>query len=223
MQYNFNFNPVINNWPLLVEGALHTLGLSIGAMIIGLLIAIICSWGKSHGPRILQVLIGSYIEIIRNTPFIIQLFFIYFGLPALGISMPPLIAALVAMFINLGAYATEIVRAGVESIPKGQHEAGLALNLKRHHIFLHIVLRPALKNVFPALSSQFIWMMLTSSIVSTISASDLASMAISITTTTFRSFEVYIIVTIIYFLLALSFMGLFKFLWRHLLYYPDGR
>jgi len=127
------------------------------------------------------------------------------------------------MFVNLGAFATEILRAGIESIPKGQIEAGLALNLKRYQVFLHVVLRPALKTIFPALSSQFILLMLTSSVVSAISADDLASVAANIQSTTFRSFEIYITVTLIYFLLSLSFMGVFRLTWQRLLAYPEGR
>ena len=152
-----------------------------------------------------------------------QLFFFYFALPSLGVRMSATTAALVAMFVNLGAFATEILRAGIEAVPKGQIEAGRALNLKNYQVFLHIVLRPALKTIFPALSSQFILLMLTSSVVSAISADDLASVAANIQSETFRSFEIYITVTLIYFALSLLFMGLFKLIWRRFLYYPGGR
>lgn len=223
MVYHFQFGTVLQSWPLLVDGALKTIQLSLSAMIVGLLIAVFCSWGKSNGPRPIQWAIDIYIETIRNTPFLIQLFFFYFALPTVGLQMSAATAALVAMFINLGAFATEILRAGVEAVPKGQIEAGLALNLKRYQVFLYVVLRPALKTIFPALSSQFILLMLTSSIVSTISANDLASVAANIQSETFRSFEIYIVVTAIYFALSLSFMGLFRVAWNRFLCYPEGR
>ncbi|CAM5222521.1 Polar amino acid transport system permease protein OS=Castellaniella defragrans OX=75697 GN=HNR28_002472 PE=3 SV=1 [Castellaniella defragrans] len=223
MVYHFEFGAVLQSWPLLLEGTIKTVELSMSAMVVGLLIAMFCSWGKSNGPRWLHHAIDAYIEVIRNTPFLIQLFFFFFALPALGVQMSASMAALVAMFVNLGAFATEILRAGVEAIPKGQVEAGLALNLKRYQVFLFVVLRPALKTIFPALSSQFILLMLTSSIVSTISADDLASVAANIQSQTFRSFEIYIVVTAIYFLLSLSFMGIFRLAWKRFLYFPEGR
>lgn len=223
MHYQFQFEAILKSWPLLLQGTLKTIQLSLSAMVIGLLIAIVCSWGKSHGGRWPRMAIDAYIEIIRNTPFLVQLFFFFFALPTLGLQMSASTAALVTMFVNLGAFATEILRAGIEAIPKGQVEAGMALNLKRYQVFLHVVLRPALKTIFPALSSQFILLMLTSSIVSAISADDLASVAANIQSETFRSFEIYITVTIIYFALSLMFMGLFKTLWRKFLYYPEGR
>jgi polar amino acid transport system permease protein len=223
MVYHFEFGAVLQSWPLLLEGTLKTIQLSMSAMVIGLLIATFCSWAKSSGPRALHYAVDAYVEVIRNTPFLIQLFFFFFALPALGVQMSASTAALVAMFVNLGAFATEILRAGVEAIPRGQVEAGLALNLKRYQVFLYVVLRPALKTIFPALSSQFILLMLTSSIVSTISADDLASVAANIQSETFRSFEIYIVVTAIYFVLSLSFMGLFRMAWKRFLYYPEGR
>lgn len=223
MHYQFQFEAILRSWPLLLQGTLKTIQLSLIAMAIGLLIAIVCSWGKSHGGQWLRMAIDAYIEIIRNTPFLVQLFFFFFALPTLGLQMSASTAALVTMFVNLGAFATEILRAGIEAIPKGQVEAGMALNLKRYQVFLHVVLRPALKTIFPALSSQFILLMLTSSIVSAISADDLASVAANIQSETFRSFEIYITVTIIYFALSLMFIGLFTILWRKFLYYPEGR
>lgn len=223
MNYAFQFDAVFDAWPLLLEGTLNTIALSIGAMVIGLCIAVLCAWGKHSGPKPLVWLINGYIEIVRNTPFLIQLFFFYFALPSLGVQWSASTAALVTMFVNLGAFSAEIIRAGIEAIPKGQIEAGLALNLKRYQIFIHVVLKPALKTIFPALSSQFILLMLTSSVVSAISADDLTSVAASIQSNTFRSFEIYIVVTAIYFGLSMLFMALFNLCYRRFLYFPGHR
>jgi len=127
------------------------------------------------------------------------------------------------MVINLGAYATEIIRAGIEAIPKGQVEAGLALNLKAHQVFRYIVLKPALKAIYPALTSQFILLMLSSAVVSAISADDLTSVAANLQSQTFRSFEIYIVVAAIYLALALAFSVLFRVIYQHTLNYPDRR
>jgi polar amino acid transport system permease protein len=223
MNYTFQFGDVFAAWPLLLKGTLNTLQLSLLAMLFGLVLAIFCAWGKTAGPKPLRMLINAYIELIRNTPFLVQLFFFFFALPALGLRWSAYTAALIAMVINLGAYATEIIRAGIESIPKGQIEAGLALNLKRHEIFRFVILKPALRAVYPALTSQFILLMLSSAVVSAISAEDLTSVAANLQSQTFRSFEIYIVVAGIYLLLALSFSALFRVIFRLSLNYPDRR
>jgi polar amino acid transport system permease protein len=223
MNYTFQFTEVFAAWPLLLKGTLSTVQLSVLAMLLGLGVAIVCAWGKTAGPRPLRWLINIYIELIRNTPFLVQLFFFFFALPALGLRWSAYTAALTAMVVNLGAYATEIIRAGIESIPKGQIEAGLALNLKRHEIFRFVILKPALRTVYPALTSQFILLMLSSSVVSAISADDLTSVAANLQSQTFRSFEIYIVVAVIYLMLALAFTALFRTIYRLTLNYPAGR
>ena len=223
MNYTFQFDQVLAAWPQLLQGTWVTIQLSFIAMVIGLAVAIVCAWGKTSGPAPLRFVINSYIELIRNTPFLVQLFFFFFALPAVGLRWSPQTAALVAMVVNLGAYATEIIRAGIESIPKGQIEAGLALDLKRWEIFRFVILKPALKTIYPALTSQFILLMLGSAVVSVISADDLTSVAANIQSETFRSFEVYIVVAVIYLLLSLAFNLLFKLIYQMALNYPDRR
>ncbi len=223
MNYTFQFGDVFAAWPLLLRGTWNTIELSLLAMLLGLALAIVCAWGKTAGPKPLRFVINVYIELIRNTPFLVQLFFFFFALPALGLRWSAHTAALTAMVINLGAYATEIIRAGIESIPKGQIEAGLALNLKRHEIFRFVILKPALKAIYPALTSQFILLMLSSAVVSAISADDLTSVAANLQSQTFRSFEIYIVVAVIYLLLALAFSALFRAIYKTSLNYPDRR
>ncbi|GAB2478509.1 MAG: amino acid ABC transporter permease [Comamonas sp.] len=223
MTYQFQFDQVLAAWPQLLHGTWITIQLSLTATVLGLGVAIACAWGKTSGPGWLRFVINAYIELIRNTPFLVQLFFFFFALPAIGLRWTPHTAALVAMVVNLGAYATEIIRAGIEAIPKGQIEAGLALNLKRWEIFRFIILKPALKTIYPALTSQFILLMLSSAVVSVISADDLTSVAANIQSETFRSFEVYIVVAAIYLLLSLLFNALFKLVYQACLNYPDRR
>ena len=223
MSYSFEFGDVLAAWPLLLKGAWITVQLSLLAMLLGGLVAVFGAWGKTAGPRPLRWAIQIYIEVIRNTPFLVQLFFFFFALPAVGLRWSAYTAALTAMVVNLGAYATEIVRAGIEVVPKGQIEAGLALNLKRWEIFRFVILKPALKAIYPALTSQFILLMLSSAVVSVISADDLTSVAANLQSQTFRSFEIYIVVAAIYLLLSLAFSALFKLIYQWGLNYPDRR
>ena len=223
MNYDFQFADVLAAWPLLAKGTWITIQLSLTATVLGLLVAILCAWGKTWGPAWVRAVVNAYIELIRNTPFLVQLFFFFFALPAIGLRWSPYTAALTAMVVNLGAYATEIIRAGIQSIPKGQVEAGLALSLRPHQVFRYIILKPAMRAIFPALTSQFILLMLSSAVVSVISADDLTSVAANLQSKTFRSFEIYIVVTLIYLALALAFSALFRLIQHRLLSYPDRR
>lgn len=223
MAFDLNFAPVFANYALLLQGAWVTIWLSASAMVLGLLVAVACAWVRTAGPAFLQWFVSGYVELIRNTPFLVQIFFIYFGLPAAGVHLDPFYAALLAMVINVGAYATEIIRAGIESIDKGQLESGFALGLKRWEIFRFIILKPALRTVYPALTSQFIFLMLTSSVVSVISAGDLTAMGATIGSRTFASFEVYFVITAMYFVMSMGFSGVFTLIGRAAFKYPMGR
>lgn len=221
--YQFNFQPVFQNMDLLLYGAWLTVRLSVVAMLLGLIVSLLGAVAKTSGIRPLRWIADVYVEVIRNTPFLVQIFFIFFGLPAVGISMSPNTAALVALVVNVGAYGTEIIRAGIESIPRGQIEAGRALGLNPVQIFRHVVFKPALRNIYPSLTSQFIYLMLTSSVVSVISANDLASAGADLNARTFASFEIYLVLTVLYFLLALGFSTVFAAIRRAFFTYPAGR
>jgi polar amino acid transport system permease protein len=164
---------------------------------------------RTWGPRPLRWLAAGYVEAIRNTPLLVQLFIIFFGLPSLGLRLTAWQAAVIALTVNLGAYATEIVRAGIEAIHKSQIEAGLSLGMSRLQVFRYVVLFPALKVIYPALASQFILLMLATSIVSLIAAEDLFHMAAFLESRTFRSFEIYLVVTGLYLVMALLFRAAF--------------
>ncbi|MBB4186513.1 polar amino acid transport system permease protein [Sinorhizobium terangae] len=221
--YEFNFTPVLASFDQLLIGAWLTVRLSCAAMLIGLVVSVICAWGKTSGPKIVRTGIDGYIEIIRNTPFLVQIFFIYFGMPSLGLRLSPNSAALLALVVNFGAYGTEIIRAGIESIHKGQVEAGWALGLSRAQIFRYIIMKPALRTVYPALTSQFIYLMLNTSVVSVISADDLAAAGNDLQSATFASFEVYITVTLIYLALSVGFSALFYAIEKMAFKYPLSR
>lgn len=215
MRIALDFWPILAQWPLLLEGAAWTVGLTAIATLLGSAIGIGCAWARAGGPRPLRWAAGAYVELIRNTPFIVQLFFVFFGLPAAGIMLTPLTASILAMTINLGAYATEIIRAGILATPRGQIEAGESLALTRVQIFTHIVLPPALKRVWPALVSQIIIVMLGSAVCGQISMEELSHAANLIQSRNFRAFEAYIVATLTYLVLAI--------LVRRLLYWVGPR
>lgn len=221
--YNFNFEPVIASMDNLLIGAWQTVQLSCLAMFLGLIVSIICAWGKTSGPTPLRYIINIYVEIIRNTPFLVQIFFIFFGLPTIGLRLSPNSAALLALVVNFGAYGTEIIRAGIESVHRGQVEAGTALGLSRLQVFRYIIMKPALRTVYPSLTSQFIYLMLTSSVVSVISANELAAAGNDLQSATFASFEVYIVITLLYFILSIGFSAIFSLIQRAAFKYPLSR
>jgi polar amino acid transport system permease protein len=163
---------------------------------------------------VLRWLVQAYVEAIRNTPFLVQLLLIYLGFPSIGVRLLPSEAALLAMIVNVGAYATEIVRAGIESVPKEQIEAGRALGLKPWLVFRFVILVPALRAVFPALSSQFILIMLASSVVSVISAEELTAVTDMIVARNFRSFELYLVATGMYLVMSFGFQAAFALIDR---------
>jgi polar amino acid transport system permease protein len=178
-------------------------------MVLGLAIGVLCAAARVYGALPLRALVAAYVEAIRNTPLLVQLFIVFFGLPSIGLRFDATTAAVVTLTINLGAYATEIVRAGLEAVPKAQVEAGHALGLSGLQVFRHIILFPALKMMFPALASQFILLMLATSITSQIAVQDLFHVASVIQSRTFRDFEVYTVIGVLYIVLALGFRGLF--------------
>lgn len=198
MGYTFQLSVIWDNIPLFIAGALLTIRLSLISIAIGLMIGIIGAIFRTSGNRLLDLITVVYVEAIRNTPFLIQLLFIFFGLPSIGLKLTAEQAAIISLAVNFGAYSTEIVRAGVESIQKGQTEAGLALGFKKMQVFRHIVLVPALANIYLALVGQIILAVLFTSVVSQIAAEDLTFAGDYLNSRTFRSFEIYFTISLIY-------------------------
>ncbi|WP_416409667.1 amino acid ABC transporter permease [Agrobacterium rosae] len=209
MNYKFNFQDLLPYWADFLSGALVTVQLTLGAVVIGLLIGVLCAIARRSHYLSLRAISGAYIEMIRNTPFIVQIFFLFFGLASLGLRMPIMVAAVFALVINVGAYTAEIVRAGMDAVPKGQIEAAESLGLSRFQIYRDIIILPAIEKVYPALTSQFILMMLTTSICSQISAEELTGVANNIQSNTFRSFETYIVIGLFYISITFLMRGTF--------------
>lgn len=198
MEYTPQFSVVWNNAGLFLQGVLLTLQIVSVAIALGLLLGITGALGRTSDSRILRYIAAAYVEFFRNTPFLIQLFFFFFGLPSVGIKLTAWQAAVLALAINFGAYATEIIRAGIEGIGRGQIEAGMSLGFKKLQVFRHIVLIPALANIYPALVSQIVIAVLFSSVVSQISAEELTFVGNYLQSRTFRSFEIYLAISLLY-------------------------
>lgn len=202
MGYGLDFGALLQYLSPFLQGTAVTIGLTAVAGLLGAMLGIV-------GAALLQLrsawvrrTVTAYVELIRNTPFIVQMFFLFFGLPSIGLRLAALEAAALAMTINLAAYATEIMRAGIESVPAGQREAGRALGVRPLLVFGLIVLPQALANVYPALVSQVVITMLESAVVSQIAVVDLTHVADLIQSRNFRPFETYVVITAIYLLLA---------------------
>ncbi|GHD03796.1 polar amino acid ABC transporter permease [Pseudorhodoferax aquiterrae] len=204
MRIELDFAAVLSQWPLLATGVLWTIGLTAISAVLGVALGVVFAWVRSHGTGWLRWVVGTYVELIRNTPFIVQLFFIYFGLPAAGVKLSAETASVIAMVVNLSAYATEIIRAGIDATPKGQIEAAASLALSRMQTFTRVVLPPALKKVWPALVSQTIIVMLGSAVCGQISTPELSYAANLIQSRNFRAFEAFIVATLLYLLLAMA-------------------
>lgn len=218
MGYQFEFAAVFAYHSELLKGVCLTIALTVVTLSCGFVLGVAIAMGRMSRFRALRFLCAAYVELIRNTPMLVQLFFIYFGLPTLGVRVSPDVGALIAITINVAAYSTEIVRAGLEATPRGNIEAGLSLAMSRFQVFRHVMLVPALQRIYPALTSQFIIVMLGTSVASQIAADELTSVGNFIQSRNFRSFEIYAVIGVMYLGLAIGFRQVFDFIGRRLVY-----
>ncbi|SMH48467.1 amino acid ABC transporter permease [Azospirillum agricola] len=220
MDYTLDFSVVADALPELLQGCLATIGLALAGMTLALVIGIGGVVARGSNRRWLRLPVIVFVEVIRNTPFLVQIFFLFFALPNIGLTLNPTVTAIIALGLNGGAYAIEIIRGGVQSIDKGQIEAGLALGLHKGQVFRMIVLKPALRAIYPSLTGQFIMLTLTSSICSAIAAYELTSVAQRIESDSFRSFEVYFTITLMYLGISWLMMTGFSVFSRRYFHYP---
>ena len=207
MSYKFDFAFLTERWPDFVAGAWLTIQLTVLSIAFGFAVGTVCALARVYGGPLLRRVTGAYVETIRNTPLLIQIFIVYFGLSSLGLKLSAEVSAVIALTVNMGAYTTEIMRAGIQSIQRTQLEAADCLGLTRLQTILHVVLLPAMERVYPSLASQGVLLMLASSITSQISAEELTATANLVQSDTYRSFEVYIIVAVVYLALSALYRG----------------
>lgn len=202
MNYEFDFSFLATHWRALVDGMLLTLRMSVTTIVLGFAFGVALAVARTQGGPLLRKAVVFYVELLRNTPLVVQAFWLFFGLAALQIRVPALAAAVIALVINVSAYTAEIVRAGIESIPRGQMEAASCLGMSRWKVLRLVVLPQAVERMYPALISQFILMMLATSIMSQISAEELTAAGYSIQSDTFRGFEIYLVIALIYLVMS---------------------
>ncbi len=204
------FNDVVPYLGDMFFGLGYSIILTVVSMGLGLLVGTAAYLGKSSRNRVLSSAARIYIELIRNTPMLVQLYILYFGLPELGIDLSPMASSVIAMVVNGGAYIAEIMRSGFQIIPFGLQEAGMALGMTNWQIFFHIRLKLALKNAFPSLINQFILLFLFSSVTSTISMPELTYVTFNLQSSTARVFEVLLISGAMYYIVTVLFVGGFR-------------
>ena len=191
-----------------IDATVTTLKVSLIALLIGLLLGIVICLAKISTIKVLNVLATIYVEVIRNTPILVQIMIIYFALPEVGISFTPFMSAIIALSINSGAYVSEIFRSGILAIDKGQMEAGRSLGLSYFQTMKFIILPQALKNSLPALGNEFISLVKESSIVYFVGVADIMFAANTVKNATYETFGPYLIAAAIYFIITsiLSFL-----------------
>lgn len=202
MDYQFDFSFLSASWRDLIDGAFLTLRMSVATIVFGFLLGVALAIVRTQGGATSRRLVTGYVDVIRNTPLVIQAFWLFFGLAALQIRVPAMAAAIIALTINVSAYTTEIVRAGIETIPRGQIEAAQCIGLTRWQMLRLVILPQAVERMYPALVSQFVLMMLATSIMSQISAEELTAIGYRIQSETFRGFEIYLVIAVVYLVLS---------------------
>jgi polar amino acid transport system permease protein len=212
MRYQFSWEVIASSLPQIGIGVMGTVELASASITLGLAIGIVgvaMRFGPSAG---LRWLIRVYVDLMRNTPMLVQLYFIYYGLPKLGILLDSYATALAALSIYCGAYVLEIMRAGVEGVHRGQIEAARALGLSETAVFTRIVLPQAFRVSLPALGGQAVAMVKLSSLASVIGAVELTDVVVDIVAVTYRSFELYAVAGLTYLALTLTISAGMKWL-----------
>ena len=199
MGYNINFPEILPFLPLLLKGLVLSVAITTGGAVIGTLLGLFCAVARLSGIRPLTAAVNVYVEVIRNTPLLIQMYLVYFGLGQFGFHIPPIPAAIIAMTLNNGAYTAVIFEVGIKAVDAGQREAALALGLTNAQTFRHVILPPAFRIVFPPLVNQTISLFLFSAVASSISVPELTNQALYVDSVKWRTFEVFILTTVLYF------------------------
>ena len=203
---NLDYSVVLSKIPILLEGCWVTLQISFFALLLGMVFGIAGALCRISSNKVLNSGAFFYVWVIRGTPVMVQLFILYFGLPQLGIRLPSMVAGVLGLAINTGAYITEIIRAGIQAVDRGQMEAALSLGMSYRQAMRRIIGPQAVKFCIPPLVNQFIMTLKNSSIASLVTITELFRTGEQIIYTTFRSFEVYTAVAVFYLIMNSVFM-----------------
>jgi polar amino acid transport system permease protein len=213
----FSWSAIARGLPYLLEGAGLTVMISAVAMVVATVLGLALAALSQAPARLVRRLVGAYVEVFRNTPLLIQIFIVYFGLPQLGLKLSPFLSGLSALVFYAAAYNTEIFRAGLEAVPRGQLEAARSLGLSALATLGWITVPQALRISFPALGNNLVSLVKNSSLVSTIGMVELMFVANDISFNNFRTFEIYGATAVIYVVLVLALTRLLRVAERRLL------
>jgi len=202
-----DFTTLIPYLHMFWAGMIITVKASVIAVLIGTSLGVLIGAMRVLPVRPLRAVSGAYVYVIRGTPLLIQLFLIYFGLPSLGLNLPAFSAGVIGLAINSSGYVGEIVRGGIEAVPKGQWEASQVLGLSYLKTMRHIILPQAIRNMLPAFGNEFVTLIKESSLLSTLAITELTMVGQQVRSVTYASFETFILVGLIYLFLT-SFIGL---------------
>ncbi len=198
MHYELHYGQVTQYLPYLIGGAFLSLELSVLAFAGGMIIGMAGAIARTDGGPILSRLVRAYVVFFTNTPQLVQIYVIFFGLPDFGILFSPIAAVLIGMTLNAGAYLTEILRAGLASVHQQELDAAETLGMNRLQTLRHVVLPHIFRVVMPALSNQYILMTLGTSMAAIFGVEELTGRAFNINATTFRSIEIFTLVAGLY-------------------------
>ena len=218
MGYQLDLSVVIKHLPLFLKGVFLTVEISFFAIVIGLCIGILSAVARTSRIRILNLIAAVYVEVFRNTPLLIQIFIIFFGLPSIGIKLSPYVSGLTALVLYVGAYNTEVIRAGLEAIPRGQIEAAKSIGLTGVQTFLYIILPQMFRISLPALGNNWVALVKNSSLVSVIGMVELTWVAMDLNALTFRSFELFGAATLFYLVLIFILINIQNFVEKRFAY-----
>jgi polar amino acid transport system permease protein len=218
MAYQFDLSIIIKYLPLFLKGVFLTVEISFLAILIGLPVGILAAVARTSRFKILNLVGAVYVEVFRNTPLLIQIFIIFFGLPGIGIKLSPYISGLTALVLYVGAYNTEVIRAGLEAVPSGQIEAAKSLGLTGVQTFFHIILPQTFRISLPALGNNWVALVKNSSLVSVIGMVELTWVTFDLNALTFRSFELFGAATIFYLILIFILINIQAFVEKRFLY-----
>ncbi len=202
MEYEFYWNIVFQKMPQLLHGAFVTLHLSVSAMLIGIVVAVLLAIAKMSKSRIYSLPATIWVEIARNTPALFQIYMAYFGLGAFGIHLSPYVAVLSALiFVNAG-YLTETFRGGFQSIPETQYKASKSLGMTSIQVYRYIILPQMFRRIYHPMTNQFVWSILMSSLGILVGMNELSGETQRLQSLSFRTLEFFIIAAIMYFIIT---------------------
>lgn len=212
---SLNIDLIINSFPLLLMGALVTIKITALSVALGVIIGLFVGIARISHMKLLRILAMVYIDFLRGTPLLVQIFLIYFALPVFtGQRVDPFFAAIVSCGINSGAYVAEIFRAGIQSIDAGQMEAGRSLGMSWSQTMRYIIVPQAFKRVIPPLGNEFIALLKDSSLVSVIGFEELTRRGQLIIARTYGSLEIWLSVAIVYLIMTLTISRFVAYLER---------